>query len=172
MPAPDYVPQSPADDVRPGERLPVPDEWRNDRPSDIRTVHQPAGPLLGSAGPDQGYAVKLARHFKDRLQLAPHEHSEDAVAGCLAVGLKRASLFGRAPVIYDLELAYTLWGFLGSAPSDLVDFRVPLFEAASHHYEDQRRIADSVPEATLRLTPGQVSERIKDWRSLISVAAV
>ena len=39
--------------------------------------------------------------------------------GCLNIALKRASMFGRAPVIYDLEFAYSLFGFLGGAPAEL-----------------------------------------------------
>ena len=67
--------------------------------------------------------------------------------------MRRAARFGRAPVIHDLTLAFTLWGFLGGAPADLVAAREPLFRAASHHYQVQRTIADCVPESTLRLTP-------------------
>lgn len=169
MPQPPYVPLRSADRVRPVERLPAPDEWRPDRPGDIQTVTQPSGDQFGVAGPDQGFGLKLARHFKPRLQLAPNEHAEDAVVGCLAVGLKRAALFGRAPVIYDFELAYTLWGFLGDAPSELVKFRKPYFEAVSHHYEAQRAIADAVPDSTLRLSPAEVASKVSNWQSLLTV---
>jgi hypothetical protein len=81
--------------------------------------------------------------------------------------MKRAAGYGRAPVIHDLTLAFTLWGFLVGAPADLVAAREPLFRSASHHYQVQRTIADCVPEATLRLTPVQVAERIDDWTQLI-----
>jgi hypothetical protein len=169
MPQPEYVPLAPADRVRPTERLPVPDSWEADRPAEIKTVFQPTGHLHGNAGPDQGYGIKLAKQFKDRLQLAPGEHTEDAIAGCLAVALKRASIFGRAPVIYDFELAFTLWGFLGEAPAELVKLRQSMFEAAAYHYEDQRKIAEAVPESTLRLTPAQVREQLPQWRQLLTV---
>lgn len=169
MPQPDYVPLRPADRVRPTERLPAPDAWRPDRPADIETPRQPEGPRLGSAGPDQGYGVKLAKQFDDRLVLGAGEHIDDAIAGCLAVALKRAAVFGRAPVIYDFEFAYTLWGFLGGAPDDLVETRRGLFEVASHHYEAQRAIADAVPEPTLRLSPSEVSERLRAWKHLLKL---
>jgi hypothetical protein len=122
---------------------------------------------LGAPGPDQGYALKLARMFVDRLQLAEGEGVDDATAGSLGVALHRASLFGRAPVIWDLELAFTLWGYLGGAPPDLIQERVPLFMGAAHDYWDQRAITDRVPDETLRLTPAQVRERLGDWRSLV-----
>ncbi|MEO7443657.1 MAG: hypothetical protein ABIW46_09015, partial [Acidimicrobiales bacterium] len=94
-------------------------------------------------------------------------HAEDAMAGCLGVALRRASLFRRAPVIHDLDLAFTLWGFLGQAPDDLVEYRVPMFRSASHHYWDQRAIADKVLESTLRSTPLAVRAQLADWRSLL-----
>ena len=111
----------------------------------------------------------LARRFADRLELAPGEHADDAVAGCMVVAMARASLFGRAPVIHDLELAFTLWGYLGGAPPELVAYRTPLFSGASHHYWDQRKIVDKVPESTLRMTPAQVRQKLSDWRSLLTV---
>ncbi len=167
MAQPDYVPLSTADKVRAPERLPVPEGWRPERPAELKGNAHPTGAKLGTPGPDQGYALKLARHFAGRLNLAAGEHEEDAVAGCVAVAMKRAALFGRAPVIYDLELAFTLWGFLGDAPADLIAARTPLFQAAAHHYWDQREIVDRVPEETLRLTPAQVRERVMSWRELV-----
>jgi hypothetical protein len=164
---PDYVPIVAADRVRPVERLPPAEPWRPDRPADLREPGMPRGPRLGNQGPDLGYGIKLARTFVDRIVVTEGETVDDAVTGCFAVGAKRASLFGRAPVIYDFDLAYTLWGVLGGAPADLVAFRKPLFTGASHHYEQQREIADRVPEETLRLTPADVRSRLSDWRSLI-----
>jgi hypothetical protein len=169
MPQPDFVPNAPADKVRVTETLPVPDGWLATRPAEIQGTHQPSGPLLGNAGPDQGYGIKLARSFTDKIRLQEHEHALDAVMGILPVALKRASIFGRAPVVYDFELAYTLFGFLGDAPADLLAMRKELFSEASHHYDLQREIADIVPESTLRLTPEQVRERLADWRGLITL---
>ncbi|MGH9066149.1 MAG: hypothetical protein ACRD0J_01290 [Acidimicrobiales bacterium] len=168
MAQPDYVPITPADRIRPVERLPPPGNWRADRPADLQKAGHPIGPRLGVPGPDQGYALTLAKRFHDRLVLADGERVEDAEAGCLGVALRRASLFDRAPVIFDLEHAFTLWGFLGSPPEDLVAYRRPLFQAAAHHYWDQRAITALVPEASLRLTPAQVAERLSaDWRLLV-----
>ena len=79
--------------------------------------------------------------------------------------------FGRAPAIYDLIFAFTLWGFLGGAPDDLVAARAPLFRSAAHHYEAQRAIADAVRAETLRLTPEQVAERLDAWRELLDLPA-
>lgn len=168
MAAPDYVPVAKGD--RPREPLDTPGHggWTATRPADLTDL-QPSGPYFGNQGPDQGYGLTLAERFADRLVLAEGEDPHDVVAGSLGVGLARASMFGRAPVIYDFELAYGLWGYLDTAPADLVEFRKPLFAGASHHYWDQRQIVDCVPESTLRLTPAEVRRRLGEWRSLLAV---
>jgi len=168
---PSFVPVVEADQVRRASQLTVPSIWTTSRPSELRGTRAPAGAFLGSPGPDQGFALKLARRFEDRLVLAPGEHAHDAISGCTAVAMRRAASYGRAPVIHDLTLAFTLWGFLVGAPADLVEAREPLFRSASHHYQAQRTIADCVPGSTLRLTPRQVAERIDDWRNLLNLPA-
>jgi hypothetical protein len=148
--APEYVPTTKDQMPRRGLGLPPARSWVAARPGELQ-ASQPEGRTLGSPGPDQGYGIVLAKRFADRLVL-DGAHLEDAMAGCLGVGLRRASLFGRAPVIHDLEIAYRVWGFLGDAPAELVALRNPLFAAAAHHYWEQRAIVDRVPEATLRMT--------------------
>ena len=123
---------------------------------------------LGSQGPDQGYALKLAERFAGGLVLADGEREDDALAGCCAVALRRASLFGRAPVVHDLRLALELFGFLGDADAELLAWRRSRFAgAAGHHgYDVRLRLADLVPEATLRATPESVSAaRAQHWRT-------
>lgn len=171
MAQPDFVPVSDTDRVRPADRLPAPAAWEATRPADLPGLRPPSGRSMGATGPDQGYGLKLARRFRDRLELQPHEHAEDAVAGALAVGLKRAAQFGRAPVIYDFELAYSLFGFLGGAPADLLAYRRGLFAGADHDYWTQRRIADLVPTETLRLTPAQVRDQMGTWKTMLALEA-
>ena len=168
MAQPEFVPIVPGDRVRGAERLPTPDHWRADRPAETDRTFMPTGARLGSVGPDQGFALRLARRFEDRLELRSGEHREDAVAGCVPVAMKRAAVFGRAPMIYDLELAFTLWGFLGGAPDELIELRVAAFQGAAHDYWIQRAIVDQVPEATLALTPATVRERLPVWRELLA----
>lgn len=173
MAAPQYVPVKAIDDTRlytsPPRR---PGSWIQDRPAELLSG-QPRGDRFGNPGPDQGFALTLAERFRDRLALRPGEHAADAIAGCVAVALKRASLFGRAPVVHDLTIAFTLFGFLDEQAADeLVALRRSLFEevANSHHYVEQRQIADLVPEATLRLTPAEVKERhAATWRDQLTL---
>jgi hypothetical protein len=169
MTQPDYVPLIDVDEVRPTDRLRTPRPWTPSRPGDVGATGPRPGRRLGTPGPDQGFALGLARRFESRLALAEGEEVADAVQGCLGVALRRAALFGRAPVVHDCEHAFRLFGFLGSAPDDLVRFRRPLFQAASHHYWDQRRIADLVSEETLRLTPAEVAAKLADWQSLLDL---
>jgi hypothetical protein len=159
MAAPDYVPK-PTDEkprvyVSPPRR---PESWRADRPAEIDGL-QPSGPQLGTPGPDQGYALKLARQFDGKLVLTPGEAEDDAVAGCMAIALRRASLFGRSPMIHDLTVAFTLWSFLGEAPAELTAARKERFAAvaSTHHYEERRALVDGVPDDVLRMTPTEVA---------------
>ena len=170
MAAPQYVPNTLTEQPRRGLDVPPPDAWMADRPAELG-AHQPVGPQLGRPGPDQGFGLKLARSFEEKLVLAPHEHADDAIAGCLGVGLARASVFGRAPVIHDFDIAFRVWGFLGDAPDELIAARGPLFESVSHHhYDDQRAIVDLVPESTLRLSHGEVARRFpSEWRTLLQL---
>lgn len=169
MAAPAHVPNDLSNQPRRGLSLPPALPWRSHRPSDLGPA-QPTGHLLGNPGPDQGYALGLARRFTDRLVPGNHE-IDDIVAGCVPVALKRASAFGRAPVIHDLTVAYTVWGFLAEAPQALVDLRFPLFQAAALHYEHQREIADHVPLDVLRLPHGEIERRFPhDWKALLGLS--
>lgn len=172
MAQPEYVPVTDRDRVRVSERLPTPGRWGFSRPGEVRQEGgQPRGAHFGVAGPDQGYALRLAERLVPKLVLQAGEHRDDAVAGCLGVALKRAAIYGRAPVLPDLELAFTLWGFLGDPPEALLAYRKPRFEAAAHHYNDRRAIVDSVPEDTLRSTPADVRARLAgEWRTLLGAA--
>src|SRR3954468_20380236 len=112
MAAPEYVPVKPMDDVRTYESPPRrPGSWIPRRPGDLK-AENPRGVRFGHPGPDQGYALVLAKRFVDKLRLTDGQDVDAEIVGCLGVGLKRASLLGRAPVIYDMTAAYTVWGFL------------------------------------------------------------
>lgn len=167
MAAPQYVPNTLAEQPRRGLRPPAPEGWMADRPGELG-ARQPVGPHLGRPGPDLGFALRLVRRFEDKLVVVAPETREDAIAGCVGVAMARAALFGRAPIVHDLDIAFRIWGFLGDAPAELVTFRQPLFASAAHHYDHQRAIVDMVPESTLRLSHGEVAQRFpSEWRTLL-----
>ena len=179
MAAPEYVPSSLTEQPRRGLDIPAADPWGSSddkrlgpRPGDLGPA-QPRGPELGHPGPDQGYALKLARRLEDRVKLQSGERLDDATNGAVLVAMKRASLFGRAPVIHDVELGLAVWGFLDdNPPAELVALRREMFQgiANAHHYLEHRHVVHAVPEATLRKTPAQVREEVRTtWRDLLQL---
>lgn len=168
MAAPEYVPPTIADKPRTTLPLPPPRRWVATRPADLPSA-QPRGRRLGSPGPDQGYALLLAQRFEGKLRLAPGEDEHDALAAAVAVALRRASIYGRAPVKHDLELALGLFGFLDDAPPELIAWRRKAFRGASHDYWEQREIVDDLPEATLRMTPADVRRRLNEWKGQVGL---
>ncbi|MEL7158587.1 MAG: hypothetical protein AAFN30_18595 [Actinomycetota bacterium] len=171
MAAPDFVPTDPVQRVRsyssPPRRA---DAWRADRPGDLEGA-QPKGERLGNPGPDQGYAYRLVRHLEDSLHLGEVAR-DDAVAGCVAVAMKRAAHFGRAPVVHDLRAAFTVFGFFDpSPPAELVALRRELFAEVRthHHYAELRELVDSVPVEALARSHGEITTAYSsDWRSNLS----
>ena len=164
MAAPDYVPKPTDDTARVYSSPPRrPESWMADRPAEL-SGRQPLGARLGAPGPDQGFALKLGRQFAGRLVLAPSESEADALSGCLAIAMRRSAIYGRAPVIHDLTLALTLWGFVFEAPADLVAVRSQVFAsvASPHHYVERRAIVDGVSEELLRCSVPEVSAIVRD----------
>ncbi len=146
-------------------------EWNADRPGDVFATGQPEGDLIGSQGPDQGFAIRLAKQLQDELTLTKGEHAEDVVAGCVAVALKRASAFGRAPTVHDVRCAHAVFGFDNpNADPALVKLRSELFEEVHHphHYAERRAIADAVPTDFLRRPHQKVIADAADWQSVLS----
>lgn len=174
MAAPKFAPGESRDGERNYESPDhVPDAWAADRPGDL-VGRQPQGPHLGFQGPDQGYALALAARLRPHLVLSDAERADDALTACTAVALRRASMFGRAPVIHDLRIAVTIWGFVDPAPpAELVSLRRPLFEGAAEPagYPGVRTIVDMVPEDTLRMSPAQVQQAYPaQWRALLGAS--
>ena len=173
MAAPKNQPAPVIDDSRAYSSPPfVPRSWSPQRPADLEGF-QPAGPQLGYQGPDQGFALTIANRMRPKLQLQPGEDAGDAIKGCLGIGLRRASLFSRAPVVHDLTIAFTIWGFLDpNPPAELVAERRERFTGVAHvhHYTEARALVDMVPEATLRMTPQQVQSAYPSrWRELVGL---
>src|SRR5215212_230901 len=156
MAAPEYVPLKPTDHPRSYSSPPRrPESWVAARPGEVVDDGQPRATRFGNQGPDQGYALRLVRQFEGKLHLSDGEAEEDAHAGCIGVALKRGSLFGRAPIVHDLTIAFTVWGFLDERPGpELVTIRRRMFAEVRnpHHAAEQRAVVDAVPDATLRMS--------------------
>lgn len=174
MAAPKFSPVAPGDATRYYESPDhVPGTWIPTRPGEIAGF-QPKGDRLGAPGPDQGFAIKIANSLRPKLHLQQGENEDDVVRGCLGVALRRASLFSRAPVVHDLTIAFTVWGFYDETPApELVAIRSRMFEGlrhVGHHYTESRKVVDAVPASTLQMTPAAVeAAHASDWRSLLDV---
>jgi len=174
MAAPEYVPVKPMDDVRTYESPPRrPDPWLARRPGEVHGSN-PHGASFGDQGPDQGYGLMLAKRLADQLHLQSGEALNDVIEGCLGVALKRASLFGRAPIIHDFTAAYTIWGYLHAQPdAELVRLRRSLFGevALAEHYLEKRRIVAAVRDDALRQPHAAIAEQHRaDWRTLLDTS--
>jgi hypothetical protein len=146
---PTFVPVPDADRVRPSIPAPIPTKSRANRPGELRAPTVPHGPGVGTTGPDQGYALSLARRLAPRLRLAGGEDRHDVSLGVALLGSRRAGLAGRAPCSHDLDAAASLFGYLDDAPEDLIAYRRGLFKGVCHSYESQRALVDSVTDDVL-----------------------
>jgi len=173
VPTDPFVPADPADRPRqqqnlpPGAALPPAQRWQAERPGDLGP-HQPEGGLFGSPGPNVGYAYTLAEHGADQLTLAEHEDVHDVVPVIAEVAGRRAALFGRAPVMPDVEVATRLLGWDGSADPAYERAREQLVQGAGHAYITRRSIVEAVPEALLRRPPGEIDSAVYEWRRSIT----
>jgi hypothetical protein len=176
VPTDPFVPPDPSarprqqQNLPPGVALPAATDWRADRPGDLGP-DQPEGALFGRPGPNVGYAYTLAQRVRDRLRLGPFEHADDAVAVIAEIAGKRAALFGRAPVIGDVDLVVALLGYDASATDTFVKARSALVHEAGHDYRRRRALVDAVPDALLRMRTPAVSVEIESWRASMPALA-
>ena len=172
MPTDPFVPERLEDEPRqepnlpPGVKMPPARSWVADRPGDI-PAGWPSGKLLGSPGPNVGYALTLANRARDRFVLAPHERAEDAIAVVAEIAMRRAALFGRAPVMPDIEFGMRIMGYTGDAPSRFVDWRVRAVRGTDHDYSERRTLVDAIPVDVLRLVPSALPEHLQEARDAL-----
>jgi hypothetical protein len=152
----------------PGVAYPPARRVSTDRPGDLPRG-QPSGPLLGVPGPNVGYARTLAERARVGLRLAAGEHDDDAVAVVAEIAMKRAALFGRAPVKPDVDLAIALLGYDGSA-AGFEASRARLVHDAAHHYQARRRLVDAVPAELLRHDVASAAAHAGAWREQVTQA--
>ena len=171
MAAPKFAPVSATESPRTYESPQhVPDSWQLGRPGEI-DGKQPCGADLGFQGPNQGYILTLARLARNKIKVQPGESVDDAIRGSIGIALRRASMYGRAPVMHDLTFALTMWGWLiDYVPADLLARRKELFVGvgdAAHSYYETREIVGLVPETTYQLTINQLTAITPmSWRAL------
>jgi hypothetical protein len=154
----------------PGVKMPAARRWFADRPGDL-PAGWPTGKLLGSPGPNVGYALTLANRVRDQFVLAPHERIDDAVAVTAEISMRRAALFGRAPVMPDVEIGMQIMAYLGGAPEDFVEWRVRVVHGTHHSYAERRALVDAIPVDILRLRPSALIAHLAEARSALRSGA-
>jgi len=97
----------------------------------------------------------LAQLVADRVVLGEGEHLDDALSAAVVVALGRASSFGRAPVLKDLEFGLAALGYLSPVDAETSARRHRLVSGLSHDYARQRAIADLCDETRLRAPIGE-----------------
>jgi len=156
--------------LAPGSHMPPSRSWKADRPGDLGAM-QPKGALLGSPGPNVGYALRLANRVRDRMKLEPHEEADDAIAVIAAIAMKRSATFGRAPTVNDVDFAMELLGYAGDAPEDVRNWRPDVVRAAAHDYIVRRAVVDTVSTGLLRLAITELPEHLAIVREAMARAA-
>ena len=167
-----YVPTRPEDAPRRSVAIPAAAGWRAVRPGDIDPMVGAGGKgvLFGTPGPDSGYALTLAGRFGDQIAVVRPETVHDAEAIAAQVAMRRGGLFGRAPVRADLELGFTLFGWMGEAPAELVEWRRLTVAGVSHDYARRVGLVEAIPETHVKQRADEIRGRLSDWRQLLGLA--
>ena len=169
MTQPKFAPIPIEDEVRPVQHLDVARPWVVHRPGELSRSNRLGQRGSGTQGSDQGYALHLAARFDDQLHLSAGEHREDVIIGAVAIALRRAARFGRAPVLADIELALVIFGYFDDAPEELIAVRKTLFAGVAHDDWRQRELAASVNDEVLALSPSAAGAGLAEWRSFFQL---
>jgi hypothetical protein len=107
----------------PGVHMPAARPWAADRPGDA--TRDPRGGLVGSPGPNVGFALTLAHRAQDRMRLEPHarvrhaEHSyvtRRAVADSVSAAILRRPRAEVLDHVGELRAAIAAGVVAGVAP--------------------------------------------------------
>ncbi len=170
MSQPKFSPIAQSAEVRQSYHLGVPQPWCFSRPAELTRDYSPNYRTgMGDTGPDQGFAIKLAKKLSDRVVLSEDEDLHDVLAGMVAIALRRASLFGRAPVISDVLLAGKLFGYFADTRAELLIHRKELFSGIAHDKYKERILVASIPENALLADPEAVVDILGQLHNLSSI---
>lgn len=152
---------------RPTPAPAAPRRWKPGRPGELSSPDEvPWGGAFGTTGPDQGYAFNLLASLDFELGAGEHRHNVDV--GLAAVAGARASRFGRAPTIEDVEIAAAIFRF-DANPEAGPPERALWFANVGH---DTVRLSDLValvPLDVLDATPVEVRRRIAAGEQLLAL---
>ena len=169
MAAPPYVPVPLTPRIRRGDEFSVgPPRPLPPRPAEVASC-SPQPPGFGVACPDGGFALRLVEARQGSLTLGPGERTADACAAIAAIGLRRAALLGRAPVLADVDIGRAVLGY-DAAPSPLLcQWRRDHVDGAARRVDVRQQLADAA-QLGLDLVPGPSREQTEGWRAQFTAA--
>lgn len=133
----------------------APARWSPERPGMITSPDQVSpGGLFGRPGPDTGWAFRIVR----QAGLPAEQRRAQPVLVTLMSA--RASLFGRAPIPEDLEVAQILLGFEDGAPEAVVNRGERWLKQARHESVAGAAAAEEAGSELLAMAPGSLRAAI------------
>lgn len=114
----------------------------------------PRGEGFGTPGPDTGWALRLI----DQADLPDRSTGLEKVLAALMGA--RASSYGRAPTLEDLEVALLLCGIGEALPEHLAERRQRWIDATAHEVPAGRTALAEVGIELLRTKPAAVRLRV------------
>ena len=147
MTQPTFVPIAEADQVRPARHLHVPGPWTTSRPAEAVGAVRACRAGRGDAGARlRASPCGWPARFEDELELR-RARSEHDVAGSAWRSSRPSGRrsFGRAPSIYDVQVALACGGSSDATAPEAAERRRAAFAAVVHDYAAQRRLADGGP---------------------------
>lgn len=171
MPTQDFIAPRNIDTPRHEQNMPegvdnpVPESWVADRPGDDDSKLNGAGELFGNAGPNVGYAYTLVARVFDSLVLNSAEHHHDVEPLVAEIAMKRASHFGRAPIMKDVDCAVHLLGLGSELDPEETKKRVLLVHDCGHNEHKRRKIVNSIPDELLFSDKAPSVEKVSAWRA-------
>lgn len=147
-----------------GVDTPIPDAWTPARPGDsLDDSRSESEHLLGNAGPNVGYALSLIAHQRDNIVLAAHEHAHDVEPLLGEIAMRRASHFGRAPMMGDVTFAMKLLSYDVEPTQGEEKWRPRLVHDCGHNEHRRRIIVNSIPEEIVEGSHVDVKAAISGW---------
>lgn len=143
--------------------LDPPRRWIAHRPGEHRPGPPSGRSRVGTSGPDQGYALRLADALRESVVLGPGEHIDDALAVSTQIALRRASRFGRAPVRADLEAALALMSYAAPLSEPAVERRRAVVSGSAHDLWRCQEFAASIADEVLGYGADEAAAHALDW---------
>ncbi len=145
--------------------------WAPGRPGEIDGPGIHWGGGFGTTGPDTGYALKLVgrRH----LELAEGESHHGAETAVTLLAGARASFFGRAPVLADIDaaaaiLGYTTEGVPAERVAQLSAERPHRVANLAHDPARARALVGAVPVEALTAPLADIRRRLEAGEHLVT----